>query len=191
MTKTSTFSSEPHSSIQPPTFQGAEGGTYVYTALYTLTRHPKTESPVTGKTKNEIRTFGGGRRFSSRKSRKIQKNPERWTKIPLLLGRCVDPTRPCWRDLSPFGSLCSTPKALHTETKVESGTSQSKSGSSLNLSNSGIHEGWFGGSLSGLKERNDGHGEKRRSWLRMWGLGFRVWGFGFWVEFLGGFGSGV
>ena len=30
-------------------------------------------------------------------------------------GRGVDPTRPCWRNLSPFGSL----RALPTETKVE------------------------------------------------------------------------
>ena len=53
------------------------------------------------------------------------------------LGRGVDPTRPCWRDLSPFGSLRSPPRALPTETKVESGTSQSKSGTSVNFSNSG------------------------------------------------------
>ena len=41
------------------------------------------------------------------------------------------------RDLSPFGSLRSPQRALPTETKVESGTSQRKSGTSVNLSNSG------------------------------------------------------
>ena len=39
--------------------------------------------------------------------------------------------------LCPVGSLHSPPRALPTETKVESGTSQSKSGTSVNLSNSG------------------------------------------------------
>ena len=39
----------------------------------------------------------------------------------------------------PFASrLRSPPRALPTETKVESGTSQSKSGTSVNLSNSGL-----------------------------------------------------
>ena len=38
----------------------------------------------------------------------------------------------------PFGSLRSPPRALSTETNVERGTSQSKSGISVNLSNSGI-----------------------------------------------------
>jgi len=44
--------------------------------------------------------------------------------------------RPCWRELS-FCSLRSPQRALPTETKVESGTSQRKSGISVNLSNSG------------------------------------------------------
>ena len=39
---------------------------------------------------------------------------------------------PCWRDVSPFGSLRSPQRALLTERKVESGTSQSKSGTSDN-----------------------------------------------------------
>ena len=39
--------------------------------------------------------------------------------------------------LSPFGSLQSPLRARPTETKVESGTSQSKSGTSVNLSDSG------------------------------------------------------
>ena len=38
----------------------------------------------------------------------------------------------------PFGSLRSPPRALPTETKVESGTSQSKSRTSVNLSESGL-----------------------------------------------------
>ena len=42
------------------------------------------------------------------------------------------------RDLSPFGSLRSPSRALPTETKVESETSQSKSGTSVNLNDSGI-----------------------------------------------------
>ena len=41
-------------------------------------------------------------------------------------------------DLNPFGSLRSPPSAQPTETAVESGTSQSKSGTSVNLSNSGM-----------------------------------------------------
>jgi len=41
----------------------------------------------------------------------------------------------------PFGSLRSPQRALPTETKVESGTSQSKSGTSLNFSNSGFSAG--------------------------------------------------
>ena len=45
---------------------------------------------------------------------------------------------PCWRDLSPFDSLRSPPTALPTEAKVESGTSQSKIGTSVKLSNSGL-----------------------------------------------------
>ena len=52
-------------------------------------------------------------------------------------GRGADPTRPCWRDLSPFSSLRSPQRALPTETNVESGTSQSESGNSVNLSDSG------------------------------------------------------
>ena len=51
----------------------------------------------------------------------------------------LDPTRPGWRDFSPFGSLSSPQRALPTETKVESGTSQRKSGTSVNFSNSGDH----------------------------------------------------
>ena len=53
--------------------------------------------------------------------------------VPLRLNSCPFPLR----DNCPFGSLRS-PQALPTETKVESRTSQSKSGTSVNLSNSGI-----------------------------------------------------
>ena len=59
---------------------------------------------------------------------------------PKIVGRGIDPTRACWQDLSAFGSLCSPPRALPTETKVESGTSQIKSGKSVNLSKSGMQE---------------------------------------------------
>ena len=55
----------------------------------------------------------------------------------LPFARGVDPPRPCWQDLSPFDSLRSPPRAQPTETKVESGTSHSKSGTSANFSNSG------------------------------------------------------
>ena len=47
------------------------------------------------------------------------------------------------RDLSPFGSLRSRQRALSTKTKVESGTSQLHSGTSVHLSDSGILSlGW-------------------------------------------------
>ena len=55
-----------------------------------------------------------------------------------LLLSLSDPTRLRWRDLSHFGSLRSPPRALPTETKVESGTSQNKNGTSVHLSDSGI-----------------------------------------------------
>ena len=46
-----------------------------------------------------------------------------------------------WSRDTPEPSLRSPPRALPTETKVESGMSQSKSGTSVNSSNSGIRAG--------------------------------------------------
>ena len=72
----------------------------------------------------------------------VDVSSERGTPVQTWRGACRDRGGagaalliPRWRELSPFGSLRSPPRAMPTETKVESGTSQSKSGTSVNLSN--------------------------------------------------------
>jgi len=95
---------------------------------------------------------------------------------------------------SPFVSLRSPPRALPTETKVESGTSQSKSGTSVNLSNSGYRARRVGPIVL------DDHGRPVNAPIRLyWVLGFGFcWGLdfiGFWVYWVSGwvlgFGSRV
>ena len=81
----------------------------------------------------------------------------------------------------PKGGAPEHSRALPTETKVESGTSQSKSGTSVNLSKSGEHTG---DDLRGARRssgRTAALGSAAGPRFGVWGLGFGVWGLGFGV----------
>jgi len=69
--------------------------------------------------------------------------------------------------------LRSPPCALPTETQVESGTSQSKSGTSVNLNNSGNQNELFSAAVSPAR------GGLGIYYFRDYGLGLMFWGVGF------------